>query len=504
MSAPGFVNYTGNYPAPPQDLISNDYSGSAQDWQDTVTKSLIERWNAGSGGLPGYGSGIGQPDPPTGAGGAVTVNTQRFWTDYVKQFGASDPWIVENYGPQPARTATYQPNPDAASSVTGQQEAGATDRARIAAETADKDRAAQIQIDAADNAARLEAARISAGASVQAAQIGADASIRNTQAQVAAQLQIATMQDATDRYIAEGNWGVQKYVAELQENGAMDRLKLQLAQDDKHLAQDALAENNRHQESMLNLALQVAQYDSQLAAEPRNWLAYAAWLGNRDIVVNGLTLAMAASTVPASAIDPGEVLQSTGSGIAAEQSAVAASQPNSGAQPSQVTTTATGQQDTNLQGGQASTQQPATTLNVTTGQGAPAGSTGVAGGQQVDLNSTDYTAIAKQLLGVNSLAPTSAPTTQQLQSVYDSLATTGGRRPGFAAYNGPTTNNLGVTVNPSGQKVDYRQFSNLLPAQQEMKVAADATSIGRYEPDYIQELQKSRPKGAVQGVSSYG
>ena len=476
---------------------SANYHGSYEEWLYRASRSMAERYMAGDQGmldsLSGATGSIGQPSRAdfgsSGGGktGTISYQTYDFFENYLRAHGSSDSYITSSFGAPPSSRATWD-------DVEAKYNGTFADKAKEAG----LDRASTEKIAAGHDAASIATANIGAAASNYAA----DRGLEGVRLRVGADISIATMEDATRRYIAEGDWGVQKYVAELNNTGAMDRLKLELGQRDKELAQRAIEAQNQHHEAMVGLALEVAKYDAELGSQPRNWLAYASWLGNRGMVINGLNLATVANMMPENQVSPQEMASSgiPGASVAAVQqasTAAAAAGVNRdgtaangtgvigdaskamtpGAAESAQTTTATTQQQSAQQ--QTQQQQP---MNV-------------AG---IDLNSTDYAGIAKKLLGITG-NDGGAPTTQQLQSAYDAT----GKGPGFGAWQGATTNRLGMTVNPMGQKEDYRQFSNLLPSQQDMRVAA-AGSVGKYEPDFVKEMQRSRPKGGVSGVAAYG
>lgn len=477
------TQYTGYGNAPPSDLISNDYQGSYQEWMFRVVASMSARYSAGDqsllDGLGGATGSIGQPDRMDFGNGTESLQTRQFFENYIRTYGGSDPYIINQFGPPPSRNATYEPNPDSASSINGTFEA----RSKFEADENAKDRASDERIAAGNNAAAIQSATISANAQIE-----------STRMRVGADIQIATLEDATRRYIAEGDWGTQKYIAELQEKGAMDRLVLELGDREKDRAQRALFEANRHGEAMTSLAIQVAAYDAELAAQPRNWLKYAAWLKNRDVVVNGLTLAMAADMVPDDQIDPAEVATTAG-GVAALQASSEQMQAQG-----MVTGESGGAQSAQSAFGPG-TQQIVGANQTTMNQHQPAPSA-----QQLG-QTTDYGALARQLLGMNPLESSADQATpENLQAISNTLTTSqhGGKVAAFGNYTGPTTNALGVTVaEPTGQKVDYRQFSNLLDSQQQMKIG-EIESLGRYTPDFVKEMEKSRPKGYATGAASFG
>lgn len=476
------AGYTGYEPAPPGDIISNDYAGSYQEWRYRTVASLSARYAKGDqsllDSLTGATGSIGQPARTDFGAGTESLQTRQFWEKYLDAYGGSDPYLIQQFGPPPQRKATYEPNPNSASSIYGTFDQKAAE--------AEKDRALEREgyasnerISAADNAARI-----------QAAQIGANAQIESTRMSVEGSWREAQMRDATSRYIAEGDWGTQKYVAELHERGESERFNLELGDREKDRAQRALFEANRHQESMINLAMQVAAYDADLAAQPRNWLKYAAWLQSRDVVVNGLSLAMAADVVPDDQIDPATVAETAGPTAALQAASEQLTSGTSGGSTS--AQDPFGQQTQEIVGANQTT--------MTQHQSSPSA--------QALGQTTDYAALAKNLLGMNPLESSADQATPaNLQAISNTLTTSqggGGRTPEFGNYTGPTTNALGVKVSePTGQKVDYRNFSNLLPSQQQMKFG-EIESLGRYSPDYVKEMEKSRPKGGATGAAAFG
>lgn len=470
------ATYTGYGPASPgSGLISNNYQGSYQEWFYRAVASMSARYAAGDqsllDGLSGATGSIGQPNRIDFGNKTESLQTRQFFESYLRAYGGSDPYILQQFGPPPSKQASYEEDPNSASSINGTWK----DRSAFEAAESEKDRASAERIAAGNNAANIAAANISANAQIE-----------STRMRVGADLSIATMENATRRYIAEGDWGTQKYIAELQEKGAMDRLVMELGDREKDRAQRALFEANRHGEAMTSLAIQVAAYDADLAAQPRNWVAYAAWLKSRDVVVNGLTLAMASDMVPEDAIDPATVAQV--SPTAALQAAQAPAGLTSG--QSGGSTSATGENPFSLPN--ATQQTPTLAPNQTAPSAQQLGQT------------TDYGALAKQLLGMNPAAPSvDLATPEALQATSNTLSTSG-KVPSFGAWNGPKTNSLGFTPSQaSGQSVNYRQFSNLLPSQQEMKFG-EVASIGRYIPDYVKEMEASRPKGQATGAAAFG
>jgi hypothetical protein len=471
-------------------MRSTNYAGSFDDYLWRNSRVLAEAYMRGElppGSLTMDMSPIGEAstgdwasgqvlgDGKNGGTGRITEQTYQFFYNYLKAYGSQDPYLIQRFGEPPTRMATWE-DPNVVTQGTFAQKSAEN---------------------ALDRTTQQNIANTYAGASVQSAQISADASRYGADQQLAGVTlsvnnawRTAQLDDATRRYIAEGDWGVQKFIVQAQESGAMDRLKLELGQRDKELAQAAIGERDRHHEAMVGLVLEVAKYDSQLAGQPRNWVAYAAWLQNRGMVVNGLNLGAVAQMLPETSLNPMEIANSAnaqGAAIAAVQTAEAA---------------ASAQASGGQQSSSAGTQQQ-TAATTTGGQGqqqqeAAAGGYTVAG---VNLDSTDYTGMANQLLGIGGGGGT-APTTEQLQQTYDSIQGQG-RQPNFGAWGGPTTNSLGMVINPNGAKRDFRRWSSLLPSQQEMDLGAVA-SVGKYEPDFVQEMQASRPKGATRGAAAYG
>lgn len=475
----GGGNSIGGYGPPlTTSRYSTDYQGSYDEWVYRTARAMAENYARGIAEweqFSGMTAGLGQPNQAdfgsaaNGSTGYISESTYDFFVRYVERYGMDDPYIQNTYGAPPQRRATYGQDPN---------DPAARDAASRDFEA--RENALDREFTAGENAA--DRAHAMAIATMQEA--GATARVAM---QVENDWKIAVMRDATDRYIAEGNWGVQKYIAELQEAGAMDRLKLELGMRDKELAQRAIEEKNRHHENMVSLALEVAKYDAELAAEPRNWIAYAAWLGQRDTVINGLTLSMAADLVPEDqAINAlamgGQSIP--GSGVAMQMSLDMLTGASGGsAQPGVDPFAQTAPISNNL------AQNPQGTQPL-----QPAG---------IDLQSTNYGDIAKQLLGLNpaqNAAGTGPPSTNTLQQTYNS---TQGNKAGFSAWKGPTTNALGMQVDPQGHKVDYRQWSDMFPSIQEMRLGA-VQSVGKWLPDYGKELERSRPKGGASGSVSWG
>ena len=485
-------------------LITGNYGTSREAWEEMVFQSLLSRYSSGEGGsgwaTGDFNSPYGRPDPNDFGSGTYGPQTVQFIKQFVRNEGATSNWVQENFGPPPEQSTTWMPDPNSPSSLQGTWE----QRSAFDAEQSALDRQHDREMQAADNAAMLAAAGISADAQRYSADRSAEASMfaareatARTSMEIAASWREAQLRDATQRYIAEGDWGVQKWVTQENNTAAMERLQLQLGFERERLAQDAIAEKNRHHENMVGLALEVAKYDAELAGSPRNWAAYAAWLQNRNIVVNGMTLAMAAQEVPEQTINPAEVAAQDP--IAGQQALVSG---QSGGSQMQVTP-----------------EQLQEILTVNTG--APQGTTAqqMAGGALPqhqpsmgveDLEGvTDYGELANQLMGVNPLAPTNQDYSQQnLQAMVNSLSTGSGQQTAqFGAYGGPTVNAMGVDIGREveGSQVDYRKFTDLLPSQQQAKVGGVESVRGPWGAgDWIKEMNASRPKGGGAGTAAFG
>ena len=502
------------YADPPSGTVSANYVGSVQQYQQQVMLDLIEQHAAGTLDYSQFTTGtggIGQPGP--GGTGVVTPQTALFFQNYVQAMVANnDPGLVNMYGAPPTQVATFTQDPNSPSAIATQNNTSAAtlQAQNLAAQQAMQAQslAAQQAMNAQDNAAQLQAAGIQAGATIQGAQISAQAQLAAAQLRASTDLQIssntiasnermnaaniqanwsiAVLNDATNRWIAEGNWGVQRYVAELQEAGMTSRLQLELGYRREELAQRALEEKNRQQESMIGLALEVAKYDAELGASPRNWLKYAAWLRGRDIVVNGLSLAMAAQEVPDDAIDPATVVEVTGNNLAGIQTAQEVVSGESGGSAS--TQDAFGAQTAPLAGPGAGTTQAQLNQYVQPPTPEQLGST------------TDYSDLARRLMGMNPAGtdPTDA-SAENLQNISNSLRTNIGDQPLYEAWKGPTVNALGMDRGEevSGQGVDYRKFTQqLTPVQQQMKLGEIESVRGEAGvQDWFAEMDRARPKG---------
>lgn len=531
MAAP--VTYTGTTPG--AGYSAPDYHGSFEEWVEMTARGMLSRYVAGDqsmlDSMTMSTSGLGQPDRNDfGSGraagnsngqGAYSFGTQAFFEAYVRRAaenytrGQIDPFMFGGNGqggattPPPSRHATFGIDPNSPSAQNQQNND------------------AQAAMQAAQDKATGErqAAHDTAAANMQAA--SDTAAYQRVKYQVDSAWNTAVMEDATRKYVAEGDWGVQKYVADQNNKGSMDRLILQLGAADKDRAQQAIAEQNRHHESMIGLTLEVAKYDAELSKQPHNWIAYATWLNNRGLVINGLNLAMAADAVPAQSLSPAEIAQS--SPIAAYQAGTSQGQiptssfasptqnptfsPDGQSPPGTVNTTQPEQTGFGVTANQTASQGTgmavggvaATPINQggpdTTGQGAPEqtgfGATANAAGSQ-NLNSTDYAALARNLMGITP--DTQAPSTGALQAAYNGLNTQG-RGGGIGALNqgsGMATNSLGMTVNTVGAKENAVGFNNLTPDAQDMKLAA-ANSGGVSDRDFLYSLQRGRPKGGASG-----
>jgi len=342
----------------------------------------------------------------------------------------------------------------------------------------------RIDVANIQGATARDVAGIGAASAREVAEIGAESRIEGIKLQIASDWAITMVQDATRRFVAEGDWGMQKYVAELAETGAMERLQIEIGFREKALAQEALIAQNQHHEAMIGLALEVAKFDATLAQEPRNWLAYASWLSNRDIVVNGMSLAAAADFVDpqlAAAAAAENVELGDAGGLTAqteiEQQQVAGGEGLEQAQLSAPEVT------------------PELAQTATTGQDVPVSGQNVSG---IDLTSTDYANIARQLLGLAPGAESEAPSTEQLQETYN--LTTGGRLPGEGP--GWMQNAQGMQIQGRGDQVRYDKFKDMASTLQEMNLGGVQSVRGKFGiNDFVKELERSRPKGSASGKS---
>ncbi|MBA2708299.1 MAG: hypothetical protein H0U59_10910 [Gemmatimonadaceae bacterium] len=515
------------YAPPPSGTTSPNYVGSYQEYINEVANDLAGAYSQGTLDMSVFTTGtggIGQPNVNDFGNMTQTNQTYNFWQNYATAMAAAgDPGLVNMFGAAPTQQATFIQDPNSTSAITTQQGANSlavanANNAASAAENA-ANNASSAQISAAQNAANLQAQAMQSQSQLQSAQIQAAASQANAATQASATLgaatiganaqiqstgmqtasnetiarwniqsdwAIAVLNDATQRWVAEGNWGVQKYVAQLQETGLNHRLGLELGFRREELAQRGLEEKNRHGEQMVSLALEVAKYDSELAASPRNWLKYAAWLRGRNVVINGLSLAMASQEVPDDAIDPAQVAEVSGSNFAAVQ---VAQELVSGAS-----------------GGSTSTQDAfgAQTAAMTGAGADPAAFQFTPPPSPDELGSTtNYSDLARKLIGMNPAGsdPTDA-SAENLQAVSNQLRTGGGQQIApYQAWGGPTTNALGVNLGEevSGQGVDYRKFVNqLAPSEQQMKLGEVESVRGSAGvADWLSEMDRSRPKGTA-------
>lgn len=480
---PRFTNPTSIGGAKSGGMISTDFTGSFEEWRERTVRDMVRRYMAGEGQTSGMSDpSLGAPDPNAfGKGMDVPIpySVWMFFEKYVDKFAKTDPWIQQNYGTPPERSAIYKPDPNSAAVL--QDDAQAWNEAEAA-----KDRQNELDI-------------------VNIQEAGATGRV---QMQIDASMKELLIQDATRRYIAEGEWGLQREITEANNKGAMDRLLVQIGFNEKELAQRALEEKNRYELGLKNLALEVAKYDAELAASPRNWFAYAAWLQNRNVAVTGESLAMAAQEVPESAIDPEMVAQTTGSALAGVQQQQAVQQP-----------TQNQQMVNGMSGGSTSTQDAfgANTQPMTGQQQTPSNLTANTVGNALPQHTASATPeqiaqmtpeeLQAYLLNRNPLAPTTGDVSQpNLQNIMNNLGTKG-RVAGFGAYSGPTTNALGVEINEaSGKDVDFRNFSKMTPSEQQAKFGGIESIRGPFgATDYIAEMERSRPKGgAAAGSAAYG
>jgi len=461
----GFKTKLPTYPQPRFGTISEgkEYGfipirtqGTYEEWRQTVISALVQRYLKGDqsmlDNLSGATGSIGQPNRADfgsatgGKNGTESVETYRFFERYVDLYGTSDPWLREMFGDPPSEHAEWV-------------------RPWL---TSDE----QIALTQQDYETRLAIAQIEAATTLQA-----------TAMRVGADIQIAAMENATRRYIAEGEWAVQRELAKMQEAGTMTRFLMDLGFRYDELVVHAQAERNRHHEAMLALINEVAKYDAQLAAEPRNWVAYAAWLKNRDIVVNGMTLGAAAQAFSEADIDPGEFTSTPfGQSIGGLISYYAAylNTLNGGSSLPTYAGPDAGDVQTNF-------TFTWTNPNVQTPTG-----------QQLSTQTGfDYEELAKKVL------PQYDYSTEELQQAYNDVDASGGATDTAGYWSGPTKNALDMEVNPLGHKNQFQKFLNFTPAQQQMNIGA-ASSVGRYDKDYIAEFTKATPRGKSSGGIQYG
>lgn len=513
--------YTGpyyGYAAPaPSGMVSPDWKGSYDEWLLMVATEMSQRYARGDedmlGSLHNATGPVGQPNindkgKDDGSGTyQVSDQTFMFWYRYADLY-KNDPWIVKMFGPPPERRATFIEDPNSASALQKAQQ-------DWQAEQNEKERETRLEIARIDADARVKSAEIAADASKYAA----DAALEGVKIQAETDWNIAVLQDATNRYIAEGNWGVQKYIAELNDQGMDRRLQWELQVRREELAQRAIEERNRNRLENNKLALEIAKYDAELAASPRNWLKYAAWLETRDIVVNGLTLAMAAQEVDEADIDPATVAEVSG-GVAAIETQKArqeklSQQYGPDGQPKEVPFEDTDQpsvfgdlEKVLYAQGSATAQQPGALAQSQLEQQPPVLEQGSGPISAEDLENMDPRTLAQRLLGMNPMAGDQADASREnLQNIANSLNTSGGQpKAGFGAWMGPTTNALGIEIGEvAGKDVDYRKFSKLLPSQQQAKVGAIESVRGGYGvSDWVAEMERSRPKGKATGAVGFG
>src|SRR4051794_35849542 len=103
--------YTGYEPPSPGAFVSPDYADSYQEWMYRVVASLSGRYARGDQGLldnlSGATGSIGQPYQGDFGKGTESAQTRTFWENYAKTYGASDPYILGQFGAPPGRSATY-------------------------------------------------------------------------------------------------------------------------------------------------------------------------------------------------------------------------------------------------------------------------------------------------------------------------------------------------------------------------------------------------------------
>lgn len=536
-------------PGPGQ--VSYDYSGSAEEDFQRVVRDLIRRYVLGLGGIGSDDPELGRPsqeDYASGKDGQVgqySNATQQYWERFVRKYRSTDPFMLENYGPPPSKNATFQPDPEGqAANNQWQGTENEKDRAlereleagrlgESAADRAARERMAAAELASREMLTRLEQeaetnrlnARIAADAAenekartFQSGESALERAFREQQASMDRDLareresaetnrvqmgidsdwKIAQLQDITRRYEAEGTWGVQKYVAELQEKGALERLQLELNLREKEMAQEAIAEGNRHHAEMVRLTLEVAKYDAEIAAEPRNWLKYAAWLDNRGQVVNGLTLAMASEEIPEESISGADLAASQLPGTNVE--AAAAPAPTTAPPPTaNAPAASTGEANAQALAGtpQQQTQPSPYTVN------------------GVDLENRNYGELLNQILGPNAGQAGVDNSQANLSNILAGLDTTGQLSPGQTgspAQQAPVGSGNGGSpqigaalagFNATGRHQDYRKFAQKSPVQQQM-IAGAVEGKGVSFDDFLFDLNKARPRGGRTGAVSYG
>ncbi len=466
--------------------ISEDFEGSYQQWLNETATAMAQRYATGDqsmlDGLSGATGPVGQPLRTDFGKNTVSDQTVNFFKRYLQAYGSSDPYIGQNFGTPPGRSATFTQSPNSPSVLKGLDGKNAIDLGTLQGK----------------NSIDLETLQ---GKNARDLQADTDAAaMARSQGQWDNNWKIASLQDATSRWKAEGDWGVQKYVAELGEKGALDRLMLQLGFDRERLALDAKTQRDNMDLEYKKLALEIAKYDAELAGQPQNIWKYAAWLQKRGQVVNGLNIAMASSIVPAESISAATVASSGIPGAAA----IATTFMDETNQMSPTPEVQRYAAEALQRSGQPRVAQEGTgsmaPVSTTT---TPMNNLSAQGLQQT----TDYAALTNQLLNRNPLQA-DAPSVSDMQDITTDrtreLAGVSGGKGGFGSWQGPTTNALGVNVgDPSGQKVDYRAFYDAPWAQQQMKLA-DVGSVGKFQNDFLGEMQRARPKGNATGAASWG
>ena len=285
-----------------------------------------------------------------------------------------------------------------------------------------------------------------------------------------------------EAYVAGDRAGVAEYLADLAEaNPAqMERLIPMFTTWDQ-VKVNAQSVANQHEQAMLSLAASVAQFDAELAAQPRNWIQYGAWLRNSGQLVNGLTLAMAAREVPDDQIAGLSAGDSVGDMLNAQ------TKMRGGSVGGRETDPTTGQtvqpQDAGTGGGITPTVSQA---QPTAQQPARAAPQPTAQQQRADAAGDD---VSRRLTAYLSNRPTFD--IGAYQQAASQLQTTSTRGP---------TNALGINVGETrGGEVHAPSYFSFTPGERELKRGLVESVRGRGTfQDFEQEIETARPKGNAQ------